>query len=113
MLAGQTGFNNEALEDAYIRGLPNSILQKVFAQVTLPKGLDAWKTVIQNLDHLHQGLVELKCSTGQMNPTAIRMSQVTGRLPQVTATAGQSTHVTVNPQMSDSITPMDVDLQKA
>ena len=37
---------------------------------------------------------------------------MTSRLPQV-ATAGQSTHVTVNPQTSDSITPMDVDLQKA
>ena len=53
MLAGWTGFNDEALKDAYIRGLPNSILQKVFAQVTLPKGLDAWKIVIWNLDHLH------------------------------------------------------------
>ena len=46
MLAGQTSFNDEALEDAYIRGLPNSIFQKVFTQVTLPKGLDAWKTVV-------------------------------------------------------------------
>ena len=41
------------------------------------------------------------------------MSQATGRLPQVTTTAGQSTHITVNPQTSDSITPMDVDLQKS
>ena len=53
MLAGWTGFNDKALEDAYIRGLPNSILQKVFAQVTLPKGLDTWKMVVRNLDHLH------------------------------------------------------------
>ena len=30
MLACQTSFNDEALEDAYIQGLPNSILQKVF-----------------------------------------------------------------------------------
>ena len=37
MLAGWTGFNDKA-QDAYIRGLPNSILQKVFTQVTLPKG---------------------------------------------------------------------------
>ena len=37
MLAGRTSFNDEALEDAYIQGLPNSILQKVFAQVT-PQG---------------------------------------------------------------------------
>ena len=33
--------------------------------------------------------------------------------PQATTTASQSTHVTVNPQASDSATPMDVDLQKA
>ena len=46
MLAGRTGFNDEALENAYIRGLPNSILEKVFAQVTLPKCLDAWEMVV-------------------------------------------------------------------
>ena len=109
----RTGFNDEALEDAYIQGLPNSILHKVFAQVTLPRGLDTWKTVIRNLDRLHRGLVELKCSTGQTNPTTRRTSQATSRPPQVAAATGQSTHVTVNPQMSDSITPMDVDLQKA
>ena len=45
MLAGRTRFNDTALEDAYNRGLPNSILQKVFVQTTLPKGLDEWKTV--------------------------------------------------------------------
>ena len=39
MLVGWTGFNNEALKDAYIQGLPNSILQRVFTQITLPKGL--------------------------------------------------------------------------
>ena len=97
MLAGRTGFNDEALEDTYIRGLPNSIFQKVFTQVTLPKGLDAWKMVVQNLDRLHRGLVELKCSTGQTNPTAGCMSQATSRPPQVTAAASQSTHITVNP----------------
>ena len=88
-------------------------MQKVFAQVTLPKGLDAWKTVIQNLDRLHRGLVELKRSTSQTNPTARHTSQVTSWPPQVAATTGQSTHIMVNPQTSDSITPMDVDLQKA
>ena len=60
MLAGRTGFNNVALKDIYVRGLPNSILQKIFAQVTLPNGLAAWKMVVQNLDHLHQSLTELK-----------------------------------------------------
>ena len=46
MLAGRTSFNDVALEDIYVRGLPNSILQKIFAQVTLPNGLEAWKTVV-------------------------------------------------------------------
>ena len=53
MLAGRTGFNDAALEDIYVWGLPNSILQKIFAQVTLPNSLAAWKTVVRNLDHLH------------------------------------------------------------
>ena len=53
MLMGRTGFNDTALEDIYIWGLPNLILQKIFAQVTLPNGLAAWKMVIQNLNHLH------------------------------------------------------------
>ena len=53
MLAGRTGFNNAALKDIYVRGLPNLILQKIFAQVTLPNGLAAWKTVVRNLDRLH------------------------------------------------------------
>ena len=60
MLVGRTSFNDAALEDIYVRGLPNSILQKLFAQVTLPNGLAAWKTVVQNLDHLHRSLMELK-----------------------------------------------------
>ena len=54
MLVGRTGSNNAALKDIYFRGLPNSILQKIFAQVTLPNGLAAWKMVVRNLDHLHR-----------------------------------------------------------
>ena len=60
MLAGRTGFNDAALEDIYVRGLPNSILQKIFAQVTLPNGLAAWQTVVRSLDRLHRSLMELK-----------------------------------------------------
>ena len=48
-----------------------------------------------------------------MNPAAGHTSQATGQPPQVTATASQSTHIMVNPQTLDSITPMDVDLQKS
>ena len=46
MLTGRTSFNNAALKDIYIRGLPNSILPKIFAQVTLPNGLAACKMVV-------------------------------------------------------------------
>ena len=46
MLAGRTSFNDATLKDIYVRGLPNSILQKIFAQVTLPNGLAAWKMVV-------------------------------------------------------------------
>ena len=53
MLVGSTGFNDAALKDIYVWGLPNSILQKIFTQVTLPNGLAAWKTVVRNIDHLH------------------------------------------------------------
>ena len=49
MLVGRTGFKDAALEDIYVQGLPNSILQKIFAQVTLPNGLAAWKMVVRNL----------------------------------------------------------------
>ena len=114
MLAGRTGFNDTALEDIYVQGLPNLILQKIFAQVTLPNGLAAWKTAVQNLNHLHQSLMELKRSTGQTNPSVGHTSQTVSQAkPQAATTASQSTHVMVSPQTSDSATAMDVDLQKA
>src|SRR5882672_182733 len=62
MLAGRTGFNEVALEDAFIRGLPQSILPKVYLQTSLPSGLDNWKTVVCNLDRLHRGFAELRQS---------------------------------------------------
>src|SRR5882672_11820939 len=62
MLARRTGFNEAALEDAFIRGLPQSILLKVYSQTSLPSGLDNWKTVVCNLDHLHQGFAKLRQS---------------------------------------------------
>ena len=114
MLVGRTGFNNAALEDIYVRGLTNSILQKIFAQVTLPNSLEAWKTVVRNLDRLHQSLTELKRSTSQTNLSVGRTSQTIGQAkPQAATTASQSTHVAPSPQASDSATPMDIDLQKA
>ena len=37
--AGRTGFKDTALEDAYIQGLPHSILPKVYSQTSLLSGL--------------------------------------------------------------------------
>ena len=36
MLAARTGFNKAALEDAFIQGLPQLILFKVYSQTSLP-----------------------------------------------------------------------------
>src|SRR6266481_7043608 len=77
MLAGRTSFNDEAFKDAYVWGLPHSILQKVFAQTTLPKGLEGWNTVIWNLDRLHRGLMELKHSMTQVTLSGGCLSQST------------------------------------
>jgi len=62
MLADRTSFNDAALEDAFIRGLPQSILFKVYSQTSLPSGLDNWKTIVCNLDRLHQGFAKLRQS---------------------------------------------------
>ena len=53
MLVGRTSFNEAALEDAFIWGLPQPILSKVYSQTSLPLGLTNWKTVVCNLDSLH------------------------------------------------------------
>jgi len=50
MLVGRTSFNEVELEDAFIRGLPQLILSKVYSQTSLPSGLYNWKTVMCNLD---------------------------------------------------------------
>src|SRR6266481_3487315 len=106
MLAGRTGFNDEALEDAYIWGLPHLILQKVFTQTTLPKGLDGWKTIIRNLDRLHRGLMELKYSTAQPNLSSGCSSQLTGHTnASATASTSQSPQVIMSPQTSDTSAP--------
>ena len=62
MLATWTGFNEAALKDTYICGLPQSTLLKVYSQTSLPSGLASWKAVICNLDWLQRGFAELRQS---------------------------------------------------
>src|SRR3979490_2883797 len=60
MMAGRTGFNDEALEDAYARGLPAMILDKIHAQLSLPSNLKAWKEAACQIDHNHCHLLEVR-----------------------------------------------------
>src|SRR3979490_2695865 len=59
ILAGIIGFNDEALEDAYVRGLPAMILDKIHAQPLLPSNLKAWKEAACQIDHNHHRLLEV------------------------------------------------------
>ena len=91
MLADRTGFNDAALEDTFIRGLPQSILFKVYSQTSLPLGLDNWKMVIHNLDGLHRGFSDLKqliCPTQAPNPLI--------QTPAATQTLNTSAHMDTN-----------------
>ena len=60
ILAGRTGFNDEALEDAYARGLPAMILDKIHAQPSLPSNLKAWKEATCQIDRNHHRLLEVR-----------------------------------------------------
>src|SRR3979490_3423705 len=60
ILAGRTGFNDEALEDAYGRGLPAMILDKIHAQPLLPSNLKAWKEATCQIDCNHCHLLEVR-----------------------------------------------------
>src|SRR5882724_4285655 len=96
MLADRTGFNNAALEDAFIRGLPQSILFKVYLKTSLLSGLDNWKIIVCNLDRLHRGFSELRQS--------IHLTQT--QTPQ-TQTPQTQTPMAIH--MPDTSAPMDID----
>src|SRR5882724_6210072 len=83
-----------ALEDAYVQGLPQSILLKVYSQTSLPSGMDNWKAVVHNLDQLQRGYAELKQS--------IQPSQAP--FPQINAPT--------TTQVPDTSMPKDIDQNK-
>src|SRR3979490_196473 len=60
ILAGRTGFNDEALKDAYARGLPVMILDTVHTQPSLPSNLKAWKEAACQIDCNHCRLLEVR-----------------------------------------------------
>ena len=67
ILAGRTGFNDEALEDAYARGLPAMILDKIHAQPSLPSNLKAWKEAACQIDRNHRRLLEVRRAHAPQN----------------------------------------------
>ena len=60
ILAGRMGFNDEALKDAYARGLPAMILYKIHAQPSLRSNLKAWKEATCQIDRNHHRLLEVR-----------------------------------------------------
>src|SRR5882724_8171688 len=94
MLSGRTSFNDTALEDAYVQGLPQSIHLKVYSQTSLPSGMDNWKAVVCNLDCLQRGYAELEQSIW-LNQAPFPQTNA----PTVTQTPGTSV-------------PMDIDQNK-
>ena len=71
--------------------------------MVLPNSLERWKTVIHNLDRLHWGLMELKQSTGWMNPLATHTN-----LPVTNTMSWPAPAVISSPQTTDTPTPMDI-----
>src|SRR5882724_864428 len=96
MLADRTGFNDAALEDTFIHGLPQLILFKVYLQTSLPSGLDNWKAIVQDLDCLNWGFAELRQS---ICPTRMQTPQ--------TQTPQMQTPTAIH--MPDTSEPMDID----
>ena len=96
MLADRTSFNDAALEDVFIQGLPQSILFKVYSQTSLLSGLDNWKTIICNLDRLHWGFTKLRQS---IHPTRMQTPQT--QTPQTQTPTANHT--------PDTSAPMDID----
>jgi hypothetical protein len=98
ILAGRTGFNDAALEDAYSRGLPAAILDKIHAQPSLPADLRSWKETACRIDRNHRRLMEVKrAQTLHTRPAPARI---------------HSTPVATTPTASaspDTATPMDID----
>jgi hypothetical protein len=100
ILAGRTGFNDAALEDAYSRGLPTIILDKIHAQPSLPTDLKAWKESACQIDRNYRRLVDVKraqASHTLTRPATTRIhSTPAATIPTVTAPP-------------DTSTPMDID----
>ena len=70
-IAGRTGFNDQALIDAYQRGLNPRLLEKIH-YTDLPIGLIAWKEKAKKLDNLYRRLQQATSSGTRAPPAPTR-----------------------------------------
>src|SRR3979490_255988 len=94
ILAGRTGFNDEALEDAYARGLPAMILDKIHAQLLLPPNLKDWKEAACQIDRNHRRLLEVRQAHAPQNSN--RPLPVHAHSTPVTSTPNTATPMDIN-----------------
>ena len=100
ILAGRTGFNDAALEDAYSHGLLAMILDKIHAQPSLPIDLKAWKESACQIDRNYCHLMEVKQAQVSHTPTC-------SSTIWIHSTPTATTPIVTTPP--DTTTPMDID----
>jgi hypothetical protein len=112
-LAGRTGFDEQALIDAYQRGLNPRLLEKIH-YTDLPIGLAAWKEKAKKLDNLYRRLQQTTSSATRTPATPARSGATTARPaapranPPVTYSAPAAAPAAAAPS-APSWGPMDVD----
>jgi Retrotransposon gag protein/Zinc knuckle len=105
ILAGRTGFNDAALEDAYIRGLPATILDKIHSQPSLPTNLKAWKESTCQIDRNYRRLLEIKRAQAphiSSRPTPFRPTP-----SRIHSSPAPAAPITAAP--AETSVPMDID----
>lgn len=114
-IAGRTGFDEEALVDAYQRGLNARLLEKIH-YTDLPVGLAGWKEKARKLENLYRRLQQTTSTSSARAPTTPSRSLQTGaRPPQIPprpaapSFAPTPTPAARPPAPAPSWGPMDVD----
>jgi len=107
-LAGRTGFDGEALVDAYQRGLNGRLLEKIH-YTDLPIGLTAWKEKAKKLDNLYRRLQQTAPSPSRPTTSAPRSALTPQRPPPPRPVPAAFTPPAPAPVSVPSWGPMDVD----
>jgi Retrotransposon gag protein len=106
-LAGRTAFGEEALIDAYQRGLNERLLEKMHLN-DLPETLAGWRDVARQLDNLY---LQFRQATAGTTPYAARTPLTAMEKPRTAAPAPRPTPAppAAAASSSTSFAPMDID----